>query len=335
MVIDQQLRIHCMNPSAEMMFHISNNRACKKRIDELIIDEHEFIDRLERSLASKHPYSVFDVVLRSHTGDRIELDYTVSPVDYLPDQACLLIEFTAKGRQHRIAQEQSLLQQHDASKNLIRGLAHEIKNPLGGLRGAAQLLERELSDDNKEFTHIIIKEADRLQTLVDRMLGPRSLPDKKPVNIHKILEHVRQLVTVESSNIHFSVDYDPSLPDINADESMLIQAVLNITRNAVAAIKHDEGQIRFKTRTVRKQAIGNETYPLVARIDITDNGEGIPDEIRENIFLPMITGRADGTGLGLSIAQSLINEHNGLVECSSKTNATTFTILIPLENKHD
>jgi two-component system nitrogen regulation sensor histidine kinase GlnL len=338
MVIDQQLSVQFMNPSAEMLFHISHARAHDQHVSKLIIDEFEFYDRLERSITSNHPYSVFDVELRTHTGDILEVDYMVSPLDYMPGRASLLLEFIPISRNKRIAVEQALLHQQEASRSLLRGLAHEIKNPLGGLRGAAQLLERELhTDADKEFTNIIIREADRLQSLVDRMLGPRTLPNKTTLNIHKVLEHVRQLVTVEHEAIMIDADYDPSLPNIYADESMLIQAVLNITRNAVAALqqKPSDGKIIFKTRTVRNQAIGNNTYPLAAKIDIIDNGEGIPDEIKQKIFLPMITGRADGTGLGLSIAQSLINEHDGLVECSSRPGNTTFTILIPLENGHE
>ena len=228
--------------------------------------------------------------------------------------------------------------QHDASRNLLRGLAHEIKNPLGGLRGAAQLLQRELNDEQKEYTSIIIKEADRLKTLVDRMLGPKELPNKNEMNIHQVLEHVRQLVLAETSEVKITADYDPSIPNLIADEAMLIQSVLNITGNAVAAVSDanvSDGEIIYRTRTVRKCAIGLTTYPLAARIDIIDNGAGIPDDIKEQIFFPMITGRADGTGLGLSIAQSLIHQHKGLIECSSNSSNTVFTILLPLEDDNE
>ena len=336
MVIDQQLCVQSLNPSGEMLFHISEVRARGLHISKLILDDYEFYDRLERSLSSNHPYSVFDAELRTHTGKHIEADYMVSPLDQLAAQSSLLLEFIPKSRNNRLALEQELLNQQEASRSLLRGLAHEIKNPLGGLRGAAQLLERELdSEDDREFTRIIIREADRLQALVDRMLGPRTIPSKAPLNIHKVLEHVRQLVSAENKAVVIDADYDPSMPDIHADESMLIQAVLNITRNAVAAVPDHEGKIRFKTRSVRNQAIGKHSWPLAVRIEITDNGEGIPEDIKQKIFLPMITGRADGTGLGLSIAQSLINEHQGLIECTSRPGNTTFTILLPLENGHD
>lgn len=337
-VVDEKLHIKCMNPSAEMLFHISSKRAHNKSLSELIIEEHEFNDRLERTTQSRHPYTVFDTSLNIHYGNTITVDYMVSPIEYKHNGHFLLLEFISKGNHHKIAHEKNLLDQHDASRNLLRGLAHEIKNPLGGLRGAAQLLERELNEEQKDYTSIIIKEADRLQTLVDRMLGPKELPDKSSINIHQVLEHVRQLVIAENSAVNIIADYDPSLPDLNADESMLIQSVLNITRNAVSAITDNEitdGKIIYRTRSVRKCAIGSITYPLAVRVDIIDNGAGIPDEIKEQIFFPMITGRANGTGLGLSIAQSLIHRHNGLIECTSNSSETIFTILLPLENGHD
>ncbi len=334
LVINRDLGIECMNPSAEHLFHISSKRAMERSITELIPDEAEFHDRLSRSLISSHPFTVYDTSLKSHDGSTINADYSVSPLAYKPHDKYLLLEFTRLSSFMKISKEESLLHQHDATKSLLRGLAHEIKNPLGGIRGSAQLLDRELDEEDREFTRIIIREADRLQNLVDRMLGPKDLPNKQMLNIHKILEHIRQLVQAESKAILFLADYDPSLPDIRADESMLIQALLNITRNAVAALD-GEGQITLRTRPRRNCSIRSHTYPLVAQIDIIDNGEGIPEDLVETLFFPMVTGRADGTGLGLSIAQSLIQQHNGQIEFTSKPGETCFTILIPLENGHD
>lgn len=334
LVINQDLGIECLNPSAEHLFHISNKRALERSITELLPEEFEFHDRLCRSLASNHPFTEYDASLKSHDGTTINADYSVSPLAYKPAGQFLLLEFTGLSSFIKISKEESLLHQQEATRSLLRGLAHEIKNPLGGIRGAAQLLDRELNEESKEFTRIIIREADRLQNLVDRMLGPKNLPVKQLLNIHKVLEHIRQLLQAESKSIRFVADYDPSLPDIHADESMLIQALLNITRNAVAAL-HGEGQITLRTRPRRNSSIRSHIYPLVAQIDIIDNGEGIPDDLAETLFFPMVTGRADGTGLGLSIAQSLIKQHNGLIEFSSKPGETCFTILIPLENGHD
>jgi len=334
LVINQDMAVECMNPSAEHLFQISSKRAMNRSIEELVPGEAEFHDRISRSLVSGHPFTVYDTSLQSHDGTVLNVDYSVSPIAYRPSGQFLLLEFTRLNSFMKISKEETLIHQHDATRSLLRGLAHEIKNPLGGIRGSAQLLDRELDDEGKEYTRIIICEADRLKNLVDRMLGPKELPVKEKLNIHKVLEHIRQLVQAESESITFVGDYDPSLPDLHADESMLIQALLNITRNAVAAL-NGAGQIRLRTRPRRNCAIRSKTYPLVAQIDIIDNGEGIPDKLAETLFFPMVTGRADGTGLGLSIAQSLIQQHNGLIEFTSKPGETCFTIKIPLENGHD
>ncbi len=377
-VIGENLQIMCINPAAEMLFHISNNRAVKKNIRQLIINEHEFFDRLERSLISAHPYTVYDDQLRLHHHQIIDVDYSVSPIQYQDKGKFLLLEFIRLKTQHKLSHEESILSQYEASKSLLRGLAHEIKNPLGGIRGAAQLLERELengpnSSENKQFTQIIINEADRLKNLLDRMVGPKDIPTKSDVNIHKILEHVRQLVLAENDQLLIMADYDPSIPELHADESMLIQVILNITRNAVTASisdstsnnniandPHGRGKcgkyicprmdgsrvtqeqlprsniptIIFKTRTQRNCNIGFHSYPLVARIDIEDNGGGVKKELQERIFMPMITGHAEGTGLGLSIAQSLVQQHNGIIEFTSKPGKTVFTILLPVKTQN-
>jgi two-component system nitrogen regulation sensor histidine kinase GlnL len=337
-VIGENLQVIYINPAAEMLFHISNTRAMTKNIRDLIINEHEFFDRLERSLVSAHPYTVYEDQLRVHHHKSIDVDYSVSPIPYRQEGRFLLLEFIRLKTQLKISHEESILSQYEASKSLLRGLAHEIKNPLGGIRGAAQLLERELEDDNnRQFTQIIINEADRLKNLLDRMVGPKDIPTKSDVNIHKILEHVRQLVLAENDDIELTVDYDPSVPELHADESMMIQVILNITRNAViavSAIDERKGKINFKTRTQRNCKIGSHTYPLVARIDIEDNGNGVSKDIQEKIFMPMITGHADGTGLGLSIAQTLVQQHNGLIEFTSRPGKTVFTILLPI-NLHN
>ena len=334
-VIDENLHIVCLNPAAEMLFHISNARAIEKSIRNLITDEHEFFDRLERSVISTHPYTVYDDQLRLHHHKIIDVDYSVSPIQYHNKGKYLLLEFIRLKTQQKLSHEESILAQYEASKSLLRGLAHEIKNPLGGIRGAAQLLQRELDEgDNKQFTQIIINEADRLKHLLDRMVGPKDIPTKSNVNIHKILEHVRQLILAENDHVSLQVDYDPSIPELHADESMLIQVILNITRNAVTAssIDGNESEITFKTRAQRNCKIGLHTYPLVARIDIKDNGTGVSKELQEKIFMPMITGHAEGTGLGLSIAQSLAQQHSGLIEFTSVPGKTVFTILLPIDS---
>lgn len=337
-VIGENLQVIYMNPAAEMLFHISHKRALNKNVRELIFNEPEFFDRLERSMISAHPYTVYDNQLHLHHRKVIDVDYSVSPIQYQQKGNFLLLEFVRLKTQHKISHEDSILSQYEASKSLLRGLAHEIKNPLGGIRGAAQLLEREFdNDENKQFTQIIINEADRLKNLLDRMVGPKDIPTKSELNIHQVIEHVRQLVLAENNGISFVADYDPSIPELHADESMMIQVVLNITRNAVMAITSSEnkqGKIKFKTRTQRNCKIGLHTHSLVAKIDIEDNGSGVSEKLLEKIFMPMITGHAEGTGLGLPIAQTLIQQHNGLIEFTSEPGKTIFTILIPITTHH-
>lgn len=243
----------------------------------------------------------------------------------------ILVEMQRVDNHLRISKEEQMLSQQNTARLLVRGLAHEIKNPLGGLRGAAQLLNLEVADPElKEYTQVIIAESDRLQGLMDKLLGPNKPPDFKVINIHEVLERVRQLVEAESSGgLDIVCDYDPSIPEIRADRDLLIQAVLNIAKNATQAIE-GKGTVTLKTRIQRNQPIGRQLHKLSVKVDIMDNGPGINPDIMERIFYPMITGRADGTGLGLSIAQSLINQHNGLIECQSEQGNTVFSIILPI-----
>jgi two-component system nitrogen regulation sensor histidine kinase GlnL len=222
----------------------------------------------------------------------------------------------------------------ETTRKLVRGLAHEVKNPLGGLRGAAQLLERELTDDSlKEYTRIIIDEADRLTDLVDRMLGPNREPLLDDVNVHAVLEHVVRLVDAELlGQVEFSRDYDPSLPSIRGDESQLIQALLNIISNASQALEDvPHPSIKLRTRIVRNFTVGTLLHRLVVQIDIIDNGPGIPEDMLDRIFFPMISGRPDGTGLGLAITQNIVGQHGGIIECESRPGRTCFSVFLPLD----
>ena len=334
LLLDSELCIQYINPSAESLLHQSSKRALGMCIDKMFFVEPPLLSRLREALEQAHPYSEHEFSIEIFPGQHITIDYRVTPL-LMPEQpTMLLLELVHIDRQLRYAREEKLLSEQVASRQLVRGMAHEIKNPLGGLRGAAQLLERELPKiELKEYTRIIIGEADRLQNLVDRMLGPNNLPRIRAVNIHEVSEHVRQLVQAETSdNILFNLDYDPSLPEVQADPELLIQATLNITRNAVAAMENN-GEITFRTRTLRHFTLGHRHHRLVLQFDIIDNGPGIPDTIREQIFFPMVTGRANGTGLGLSIAQSLINQHGGLIACNSQPGKTVFTIYLPMENR--
>ncbi|MEO1896343.1 MAG: nitrogen regulation protein NR(II) [Cycloclasticus sp.] len=246
----------------------------------------------------------------------------------------VLVEIMDFNHYLQIGQEEQLLSQNELATDMLRGLAHEIKNPLGGIRGAAQLLSKELDEQYDEYIQVIIEEADRLTTLLNRMLGSSALPNHQETNIHVIMERVRQLVEAEvSENITIRSDYDPSIPEIRADKDQLIQALLNVVRNASQALETG-GTIVLKTRIQRNFTIGDETYKLAIKIDVIDDGPGIPEGMQTKIFYPMVTGRAEGTGLGLSIAQTNVQRHNGIIEVNSQPGRTVFSTILPLEKKH-
>lgn len=331
LLFDEDLRLIYINPAGEMLFAVSARQAQGLLLNEWFRGPALFTKLLLRSRDSNQALTEREMQLHLPLDRNVTVNCTVIPINEPQLENLLLVELQHVDRQLRINREENLLVQHQAARAVVRGLAHEIKNPLSGLRGAAQLLERELSsEDLKEYTGIIIGEADRLQTLVDRMLGPNTLPRKRLVNIHHILEHVRMLVSAGASpHIAIMRDYDPSIPEIYADADQIIQATLNIVRNAVQALG-EAGHITLRSRTDRQITIGQQYHRLVARIDIIDNGPGIPSDIIEKIFYPMVTGRAGGSGLGLSISQSLINQHGGLIECNSRPGETQFTLLLPL-----
>lgn len=336
LVFDRALNLLFINPAGEMMLAISARQATGKRFAELLPEAAEFGKTLRLSMVNDHPFTEYQMELPLPGHGVITIDCTVTPFSGPRLDPVLLIEMAQVDRHLRISRDENQLAKQQATRAIVRGIAHEIKNPLGGLRGAAQLLERALPDAAlKEYTDVIIHEADRLQNLMNRMLGPNTLPQKRPINVHQVLERVRTLVQAELTKpIEIVRDYDPSIPEIHADPDQLIQAVLNIVRNATQAIP-DSGTITLRTRAQRQLMIGHGRHRLAARIDIVDNGTGIPPDMIDNVFFPMVTGRAEGTGLGLAIAQSLVNQHGGLIECSSSPGETTFTLLLPLEASHE
>lgn len=333
-VLDAGLQIVYLNPAAEMLFACSARRAIGLTMAELLLDARHLEFIMREAITSQHPMTEREMRLAQLDLGTVTVDCTLTPLDD-PEGAALLVEFQPMDRHLRIAREEQQIHQYQATKELLRGLAHEVKNPLGGLRGAAQLLERELdSDELKEYTQVIIAEADRLRSLVDRMLAPNGLPQMRLINIHQVLERVYSLVRAEApAGITLQRDYDPSLPELYADPDQLIQALLNVVRNAVQALGVS-GVIIMRTRPLRQFTIGHKRHKLVLRIEVMDDGPGIPPELIENIFFPLVTGRPDGTGLGLTIAQTLLNQHQGLIECTSSKQGTTFSILVPMNTEH-
>lgn len=342
LTLDATLRVTGINPAGEMMFEMSSKKMVGHRFADVAGGGGALLHALQDSLASGHPITARGVSVELPGNRSLTLDCAVTPLaePHVPgtpvernQNPVLLVELTQIDRLLRLTRDENLLDRQAANRALMRGLAHEIKNPLGGLRGAAQLLERELGDKHlREYTQVIIREADRLRNLVDRMTGVHKPLAKVPVNLHTVLEHVRLLVLAEvPAGLHIERDYDPSLPELQGDQEQLIQAVLNIVRNAVQALE-GHGTIQLRTRVDRGFTIGQRRYRLVLRAEIEDDGPGIPPELLEHIFYPMVTGRADGTGLGLAIAQDIVTKHGGLIECSSRPGRTVFTLYLPLEN---
>ncbi|MBK5971056.1 MULTISPECIES: nitrogen regulation protein NR(II) [Thiorhodovibrio] len=334
LLFDRDLYLRYINPAGETLLSVSANAVLGVPAGDLVPCPSEPVEqRLRDTLQTRHPYTEREVELTRPDGQLIRVNCTVLPLHQEDGRNDLLMELYQVDRQIRITREEHLLAQHRASQALLRGLAHEIKNPLGGLRGAAQLLERELPNtDLREYTRIIIDEADRLQNLLNRMLGPNQLPQVSHVNIHHVLEHVRGLITAEFPQGPSLVrDYDPSIPDFEADSERLIQALLNIVRNGAEAAG-EKGQLTLRTRVLRQFTIGNLRHRLVLSVEIEDNGPGIPESLQDRIFFPMVSGRSGGTGLGLPIAQELINQHDGLIECESRPHKTQFFVYLPLRH---
>ncbi|MCX2979829.1 PAS domain-containing protein [Halieaceae bacterium IMCC14734] len=338
-LVDTQMQVRYLNASAQMLLEISAGRALQAPLAQLLPDNPQLHEELGTAMRDSSPHTNRGLHLKLASGHELNVDLMVTPFDdESGDYVGLLLELQVVDRLLRISREEGLLSSQQSSRAMIRGLAHEIKNPLGGVRGAAQLLARELEDPAlEEYTQIIIAESDRLRDLVDTMLGPNQRPQPRMINVHAVLEHVRSLLEAEvGDSIIVTRDYDPSLPDICADRAQLVQALLNIVRNAMQATAANAGprRINLSTRIQRQFTIGTKRHRLVCRVDIEDNGPGIPEELENSIFVPMVSGKSDGTGLGLSISQSIINQHDGIIECQTEPGRTIFSIYIPLGNKH-
>jgi len=330
-LLDQHLLIVGINPAAENILGISQRRAQGESLLRLVDDEPEMRDILTRVVATGDHYAneMRLAPTEIHNDERI-VDCRVSPVE--ADEACLLVEITDVTRRSQISRENALLIQHGAGRQMIRQLAHEIKNPLGGIRGAAQLLERQLDEaELREYTDVVISETDRLAALVDTLLGPGGPPNKQPVNVHELLEYVIKLIEVEEQRaLTIRREYDPGLPSIDLDRDQMVQAFLNLVRNAVAALE-GHGTLTLRSRAVTNFTIGDTRHRVIATIEIEDDGPGIPEDLQDSIFYPLVTSRPEGTGLGLPAAQELLSRHGGLIEFESRPGRTVFFVRIPLD----
>ncbi|HWR77724.1 MAG TPA: nitrogen regulation protein NR(II) [Thiobacillus sp.] len=328
MVLDADGSIIFVNPAAETLLGVSGALLVGDSADRAFERSPELLTAIRTARTAQETVIEYelDVMVSGHSP--IRLGCSITPLEK-PSHA-VLIEMRAVDPHLRIARlEQARLQQ-EANRELLRNLAHEIKNPLGGIRGAAQLLEHELPRESlREYTQVIIKESDRLQSLMERLLTPHRMPRFGAVNIHEVLERVRSLILAETPSVTLRRDYDFSLPEIRADAEQLIQATLNIARNAVQAM-HGQGEIVFKTRVARQITLESRRYRLGMRVEIIDNGPGIPDEIRDQIFYPLVSGREGGSGLGLAVAQTLVAQNHGTIDCESRPGHTMFSIFLPL-----
>lgn len=338
MLFDKNLNLTCINNAGEGLLSVSNRRIIGQKPEEILPYPPALAEMISRTLNTGHPYSERSLTLSLPNSRTITVDCKVTPILKGERVKEIIVEMIDADSLHRVMREENLTLLHDAARESLRGMAHEIKNPLGGIRGAAQLLERELTEGDPgliEYTRIIIQEADRLRSFIDRMLTSEQKQNIEKTNIHEVLEYVCNLVEAEyKQSFKIIRDYDPSLPLLEIDRGQIIQAVLNVMRNAVQATG-DNGNIWIRSRILRQVTLHKRIHRHAVRVDIIDDGPGIPPEIENGIFYPMITGRPEGTGLGLSIAQSLINAHGGLIEYERTDERTIFSIYLPTEQGHD
>ncbi len=330
LIVDARGVVHFLNNAAQSLLAVGRAQARGRMLAELVRDAGPLEAVIQRALQQGEPIANREIplmpVLRSDV--QFTVDCTASPYG----NELALVEVSDTTRQQRITRDNVLLSQLGGSRLMVRQLAHEIKNPLGGLRGAAQLLERELVDAGlREYTQVIIREADRLCSLVDNLLGPHTPPHKQSVNLHELTQHVYHLVRSEApEGVNVVRDYDPSLPSLALDRDQVVQALLNLARNAVQ-ILGQTGRLTIRTRAMTNVTIGTQRHRIVVAIAFEDNGPGVPPELKDTLFYPLVTGRAGGTGLGLAVAQDLITRHGGLIEFESRAGRTVFTVLLPLD----
>ena len=327
LALDERRYIRYINPAAENLLALSGGQVNGLPLSDIFRQSSQLYAALDYAVVNNASFTEHE--LNVQVGDKtLQLSATFTPVE--SGTAAFMLEFHAMDQQLKIARDEHMLLQQQANRELVRNLAHEIKNPLGGIRGAAQLLEHELSPETREYTQVIIQESDRLQSLMDRLLTPHRLPQINALNIHEVLERVRSVTLAETpKGLRIHRDYDTSIPDIVGDREQLIQVVLNIVRNAVQALQ-GRGEIHLRTRIARQVTLAMKRFSLAAQIQIIDNGPGIPESIRDRIFFPLVSAREGGSGLGLTLAQTFVHQHHGTIEVESQPGRTCFTLLLPL-----
>ncbi len=332
-LLDDRGHVAYLNPSAETLFGLSSKNLLGHPLQHAFTHAEQLMFAVQQAISNQATYIEHDLTLGTHAAGRLHLLCTVTPLH--GSHAHLLLEFHPIGRPLKLAREEQMLDQTQANRLLLRNLAHEIKNPLGGIRGAAQLLEQELEKPAlREYTQVVIQEADRLRSLMDKWLVPQPHAQNwGELNIHEVLERVRSLVLAElPEGLVIKRDYDTSLPDLHGDKELLIQAVLNVVRNAAQAMER-KGVITLRTRISRQVTLMKKRHRLAVAVQIIDNGPGIPVHLHDKVFYPLVSGRPEGHGLGLTLAQDFVGRHEGAIEFESEPGHTCFTITLPLQEK--
>ncbi len=334
LILDNSFHLAYANAAAQSLFAFSLRNAAGLPLTRVLPGNDALFSMLEQVAQNEAGVNENELSVNLPGNGPLHLACVASPLE--TGRGGLVLEFHQLDQRMKIAREEKILENQKLNRELIRNLAHEIKNPLGGIRGSAQLLERELLErdtttgDLREYTQVIVHEADRLQSLMDRMLTPHRVPKMAHLNIHEVLERVRRLILAEFPNgLNIKRDYDISLPDLYGDAEQLIQALLNVTRNAAQAME-GQGEIRLCTRVARQVTLARQRHRLALMVHVIDNGPGVPPYLRDQVFYPLVTGREGGTGLGLSLAQNFINQHHGIIEFESAPGKTQFTIVLPV-----
>jgi two-component system nitrogen regulation sensor histidine kinase GlnL len=335
--LDAASTIRYLNPAAETLLGLPGLQVVGSSLESCFPAASDLLSTLARARDSGETCTRRETALElSSPARRIIVDITVTPVSENDQPPNLLVELTPLERHLHISREEELSTRHTASRALALRLAHEVKNPLGGMRGAAQLLDRKLGEPQlRSYTRIIMQEADRLAALVNTLLGPTRPPQRIPANLHQLIDHVISLLSAETgARLSWQRDFDPSLPEPALDRDEITQVLINIARNAAEAIT-GHGTVTFRTRIARQYTLNGVRHRLVTSIEIIDDGPGIPSDLQSRLFIPLVSGKPRGSGLGLAIAQELVNRHGGLIECSSVPGHTVFTILLPAGNGNE
>jgi two-component system nitrogen regulation sensor histidine kinase GlnL len=328
-LLDDESRIAYLNPAAENLFDISGKNLLGHPLQQVFTHTEQLASAMQHAVQNNACYIEHELTLGTPAHGRLQLRCAATP--WQTGKRYLLLEFHAIDRPLKLAREEQMLDQTQANRLLLRNLAHEIKNPLGGIRGAAQLLEQELEKPAlREYTQVIVQEADRLRSLMEKLLAPQNSSQYSALNIHEVLERVRSVVLAEvPEGLTIQRDYDISLPALVGDKEHLIQVMLNIVRNAAQAMQ-GKGTIILRTRIARQVTLIKRRHRLALMVQIIDNGPGIPPELRDKIFYPLVSGRADGHGLGLTLAQDFVSQHHGMIEFDSEPGRTCFSVMLPL-----